>query len=102
MGKEENALRTAAEKALTDSNEFLKVQTKKIKKQAKEIYVWRKICRLFWKQDPNEIYNPNAPPSRAETDTIEEDSSASIVCRHFYSRSIWGYRRPYGSNSTSR
>merc|ERR1711874_517719 len=90
MGKEENALRTAAEKALTDSNEFLKVQTKKIKKLSKEVYVWRKICRLFWKQDPNEIYNPNAPPSRAETDTNKEDSSASIEFVHTSTAGVYG------------
>ena len=76
--KEENGLRTKAEKALSDNKEVLKVQAKKIKKQSKEIYVWRKMCRLFWKQDPNEIYNPNAPPSSVETDTNEEDSTASI------------------------
>ena len=78
--KEENGLRTKAEKALSDNKEVLKVQTKKIKKLSKEVHVWRRMCRIFWKQDPNEIYNPNAPSSRSsvETDTSEEDSKASI------------------------
>merc|ERR1711874_435983 len=38
------------------------------------------MCKIFWKQDPNEIFNPNAPSSRSsvETDTNEEDSITSI------------------------
>ena len=59
--KEENGLRTKAEKDVLDFKAALKAQ-KKTRDLENEVFVWRKMCTIFWIQDPTEVYDPNNPP----------------------------------------
>merc|ERR1711874_739506 len=57
--KEENDLRTKAEKVIIEKQAMLDEQGSKLKSQAKELRVWRKWCKIFWGKEPKDLYNPN-------------------------------------------
>ena len=94
--REENDLRTKAEKVILEKQAMINEQESKIKSQAKELRVWKKWSKLFWGKEPESLYNPNEPDmaptprNSVETDNYEDDSVTSIEPIDTTTASIYG------------
>ena len=80
--KQENGLRTEAEKDVVEKQIKIQEYEEKMKSQNKELRIWSKINRLFWEIEPENPETTNIPdltltPSNTP-DTDSYDSTSSI------------------------